>query len=98
MKDNEYYASALERENVFLRVEIERSKYSKDKEEYGKFITGLTQLKRKSTSNLMGFQNENNQTSNMLQLNPKTPFKEVKNEDLNKASGYLNMSTVIDSL
>ena len=42
MKDNEYYASALERENVFLRVEIERSKYSKDKEEYGKFITGLT--------------------------------------------------------
>jgi hypothetical protein len=42
VKENDYYMSALERENIFLREEIERNKYSKDKEEYGKFISGLT--------------------------------------------------------
>ena len=47
MKDTEFYAQALEKENHFLREEIEKSKYSKDKNEYSKFLSGLTQIRNK---------------------------------------------------
>lgn len=50
MRESGFYVSALEKENHFLREEIERSKYSKSKEEYGKFVSGLTQLKKKPTT------------------------------------------------
>ena len=50
MKDNDFYVIALEKENMFLREEIERSKFSKDKEEYGRFITGLTSLKKRNSN------------------------------------------------
>ncbi len=49
MKENEFYVAALERENIFLREEIEKAKYSKDKEEYSRFISGLTTLKKKNS-------------------------------------------------
>jgi hypothetical protein len=32
---------AIEKENIFLREEIEKGKFNKDKENYGKFIGGL---------------------------------------------------------
>lgn len=47
LKDTEFYASSLEKENHFLREEIEKTKYSKDKQEYNKFLGGLTQLRNK---------------------------------------------------
>lgn len=45
------YVQALEKENIFLREEIERSKFYKDKEDYGRFVGGLTSLKRRSNNN-----------------------------------------------
>lgn len=47
-KDREVYMGALERENLYLRDEIERAKFSKDKEEYGRFVSGLTQIRKKN--------------------------------------------------
>jgi len=41
---------ALEKENQYLRDEIERAKYSKDKEEYGRFVSGLTQVRKKQSA------------------------------------------------
>jgi RNA:NAD 2'-phosphotransferase (TPT1/KptA family) len=31
----------MEKENQFLRLEVERIKYGKDKDQYNKFISGL---------------------------------------------------------
>lgn len=42
INDNSVYTNALEKENHFLREEIERTKYSKSKEDYTKFLSGLT--------------------------------------------------------
>jgi hypothetical protein len=39
---------ALEKENTFLREEIEKSKFNKNKEDYNKFISGLTSLKKRN--------------------------------------------------
>ncbi len=36
-----HYTQGMEKENQFLRLEVEKSKYSKDKEGYSKFIQGL---------------------------------------------------------
>jgi hypothetical protein len=49
LKDGSHYISAVERENQFLREEIEKSKYCKDKEDYGKFISGLLPMKKKGS-------------------------------------------------
>ena len=35
----------MEKENHYLRLEVERVKYSKDKEGYSKFISGLLKPK-----------------------------------------------------
>jgi hypothetical protein len=40
----------MEKENNFLRLEIERTKYSKDKEGYSKFISGLMKNKSSTTA------------------------------------------------
>lgn len=45
MKDSNYYTNALEKENSFLREEIEKTKYSKDKNEYGRFIQNLVPIR-----------------------------------------------------
>lgn len=37
----EVFAEAVEKENAYLRLEVERVKYSKDKEGYSKFLGGL---------------------------------------------------------
>jgi len=34
----------MEKENQFLRLEVERVKYSKDKEGYSKFLSGLLKI------------------------------------------------------
>jgi dihydroxyacetone kinase DhaKLM complex PTS-EIIA-like component DhaM len=47
--ESTYYTSALEKENAFLRLEIERSKYSKDKEGYSKFLSGLLKTEKSSS-------------------------------------------------
>ena len=39
----------MEKENQFLRLEVERTKYSKDKEGYSKFIGGLMKNRGAST-------------------------------------------------
>ena len=49
LRDQQYYTQAMEKENNFLRLEIERTKYSKDKEGYSRFISGL--MKNKSSEN-----------------------------------------------
>jgi hypothetical protein len=41
LRDIQLYTQAMEKENQFLRLEVERTKYSKDKEGYSKFIGGL---------------------------------------------------------
>lgn len=48
VKDNQFYSSAMEKENQYLRLEVERVKYSKDKEGYSKFISGLMKPKERS--------------------------------------------------
>jgi hypothetical protein len=40
----------MEKENQFLRLEVEKSKYSKDKEGYSRFIQGLIKHRGPSTS------------------------------------------------
>ena len=45
MKEGVFYTQAMERENAFLRQEIERVKYSKDKDSYSRFISGLMKNK-----------------------------------------------------
>ena len=40
-KESDDYAGVLQKENLFLRQEIERSKFSKDKDEYNRFLGGL---------------------------------------------------------
>jgi hypothetical protein len=40
------YVSAIEKENKFLREEIEKCKYSKSKDDYSKFISGLVSIKK----------------------------------------------------
>ena len=40
----------MEKENMFLRQEIERVKYSKDKDSYGRFMAGL--MKNKGGSSM----------------------------------------------
>lgn len=40
----------MEKENQYLRLEVERVKYSKDKEGYSKFISGLLKPKEKTSS------------------------------------------------
>ena len=44
VKDSQFYTSAIEKENQFLRLEVERVKYSKDKEGYNKFLSGLLKI------------------------------------------------------
>jgi uncharacterized protein (DUF2461 family) len=39
--------SAVEKENAFLREEIEKAKYSKDKSEYGRFVSNLLPIRGK---------------------------------------------------
>lgn len=51
IKDTQYYMSALEKENAFLREEVERTKYSKDKAEYGKFLSNLIPIRGKKQVN-----------------------------------------------
>lgn len=46
VKDSDAHVDVVERECEFLRQEIERSKYSKDKNEYKSFISGLSMLRR----------------------------------------------------
>jgi len=43
-----HYTQAMEKENQYLRLEVEKSKYSKDKEGYSKFIQGL--IKHRGTA------------------------------------------------
>jgi uncharacterized protein YueI len=45
-----HYTQAIEKENQFLRLEVEKSKYSKDKEGYSKFIQGLIKHRGGGTS------------------------------------------------
>ena len=47
-RDSTTYIKAIEKENQFLRMEVERTKYSKDKEGYSRFISGL--VKRPATA------------------------------------------------
>ena len=48
LKDGQQYSAAVEKENQYLRLEVERVKYSKDKEGYSKFISGLIKPKERS--------------------------------------------------
>ena len=50
MKDSQQYSTAIEKENQYLRLEVERVKYSKDKEGYSKFISGLIKQKDRGQS------------------------------------------------
>ena len=50
MKDCQQYSTAIEKENQYLRLEVERVKYSKDKEGYSKFISGLIKPKKRGQS------------------------------------------------
>lgn len=52
IRDTAFYTQAMEKENVFLRQEIERVKYSKDKDSYGRFMAGL--MKNKAIKGLNG--------------------------------------------
>lgn len=71
LKDNQYYVNAVERENAFLREEIERAKYSKDKAEYTRFISGLVPIRgSKKICN-----DENSMPSS--RKDARSPFKEV---------------------
>jgi len=47
VKDAQQYSAAIEKENQYLRLEVERVKYSKDKEGYSKFISGLIKPKER---------------------------------------------------
>jgi hypothetical protein len=47
VKDTQQYSAAIEKENQYLRLEVERVKYSKDKEGYSKFISGLIKPKER---------------------------------------------------
>ena len=47
VKDAQQYSVAIEKENQYLRLEVERVKYSKDKEGYSKFISGLIKPKER---------------------------------------------------
>ena len=47
IKDAQQYSAAIEKENQYLRLEVERVKYSKDKEGYSKFISGLIKPKER---------------------------------------------------
>lgn len=47
VKDAQQYSTAIEKENQYLRLEMERVKYSKDKEGYSKFINGLIKPKER---------------------------------------------------
>lgn len=67
MKDQQLYVSALEKENYFLREEIERTKFSKDKNEYSRFISGLIPIRGKKLSSRPDdgeFQDENKNQMN----------------------------------
>jgi hypothetical protein len=48
VKDTQQYSAAIEKENQYLRLEVERVKYSKDKEGYSKFISGLIKPKERA--------------------------------------------------
>jgi len=63
-KENENYAVTLEKENEFLRAEIERCRFYKDKEEYGKFLGGLTQIKKKGQNDHNPFTEQNVENMN----------------------------------
>ena len=52
---------ALEKENLFLREEIEKCKFDKKKDEYNKFISGLTHIKKRSCGGGASQENESNQ-------------------------------------
>jgi hypothetical protein len=47
VKDTQQYSAAIEKENQYLRLEVERVKYSKDKEGYSKFSSGLIKPKER---------------------------------------------------
>lgn len=47
-RESAFYTAAMEKENQFLRLEIEKTKYSKDKEQYSRFMSGLTKTKSAS--------------------------------------------------
>lgn len=72
IKDNSYYVNALEKENAYLREEIEKAKYSKDKVEYGKFVQNLLPIRKKQTT----VQDENSGYSKPEESHIRTPFKE----------------------
>lgn len=50
IRDTAFYTQAMEKENMFLRQEIERVKYSKEKDSYGRFMAGL--IKNKGATNV----------------------------------------------
>lgn len=52
-RDSAFYTAAIEKENQFLRLEIEKTKYSKDKEEFSRFMSGLTKTKSASKLNTL---------------------------------------------
>ena len=71
---------ALERENQYLRDEIERAKYSKDKEEYNRFVSGLTQVRKKPA---LYHDKENSESFNFAPSIPKQPLGEVSTNNFN---------------
>ena len=52
VRDQQLYANALEKENYFLREEIEKAKFNKDKNEYSKFVSGLLPIRDKKANRL----------------------------------------------
>ena len=52
-RDSAFYTAAIEKENQFLRLEIEKTKYSNDKEQYSRFMSGLTKTKSASKLNTL---------------------------------------------
>ncbi|CDW87912.1 UNKNOWN [Stylonychia lemnae] len=104
VKDHNFYTSALEKENQFLREEVEKVKYSKDKNEYSKFLQNLVPIRgMKLTSSSYGKNNQDQQVNNenncsfnrQVEQPAKSPFKDQTmnlNQALNKAENYLKES------
>ena len=74
------YVNALEKENYFLREEIEKAKFSKDKNDYSKFVSGLLPLRDKKSNRL------DESTAQDENKNPFNERKSFENQSLKESN------------
>ena len=70
----------MEKENQYLRHEVERTKYSKDKEGYSKFIGGLMKNRATSSTNEGG----NTSLTRSIRRESVEPLQDISIQKINK--------------